>query len=432
MSTGPSDSVRPKRFFGPTTSIMFLAWVAVIVVASILHHFTEQRVADHGTTDQTDQGKVASTPGAPKSDMEGRSTASRPSSGSPIVATPTPVAQVPPTPEEVARTRLRWMRVKGQIEELRELLHRTTVDVESWTTLVGQLSENDAGKRIAGSKMHVDQYRVLLEQPRKPVRLAGECRDMIQVHLETVAKYQDQTENITLPDAAMLKDLEQLQNDIQALAKEYHRDRVALEKIVSDTAKMPLSQLTLEKAVEEREKEVSGEYLTQLTAAKERAENDGQRKIRDAEEKAIKEKAQAEADRLASEAKAEGERRNREAETKRLRTLAEDPEIQKIYSAFLQKGYMRFNCSPTGGQPTKTDRPRPASYVELHSHGWLNTAETFARAMSKRLNHDYLIFNDRPTHPYPTNSDEWDEMEKLLKQFKELAPLWVEMKLLEP
>jgi hypothetical protein len=62
----------------------------------------------------------------------------------------------------------------------------------------------------------------------------------------------------------------------------------------------------------------------------------------------------------------------------------------------------------------------------------LKDAESFAKAMSKQPNTDFNIFNDRPTHAYPKTAAEWDEMEKLLAQFRLLGPIWVEMKLLDP
>ncbi len=52
--------------------------------------------------------------------------------------------------------------------------------------------------------------------------------------------------------------------------------------------------------------------------------------------------------------------------------------------------------------------------------------------MSRQPNPDFNVFNDRPTNAYPTTAADWEEMEKLLEQFKMLAPIWMEMKLLEP
>jgi len=93
---------------------------------------------------------------------------------------------------------------------------------------------------------------------------------------------------------------------------------------------------------------------------------------------------------------------------------------------------MQFKCSPGGGMMSKGDRPLPASFGDLNSRGWLKNAETFARAMSRQPNPDFNVFNDRPTNAYPTTAADWEEMEKLLEQFKMLAPIWMEMKLLEP
>jgi hypothetical protein len=51
--------------------------------------------------------------------------------------------------------------------------------------------------------------------------------------------------------------------------------------------------------------------------------------------------------------------------------------------------------------------------------------------MSRQPNRNYSVLSDRPTHAFPKTPEEWDEMEKLLKLFRELGPVWVEMKLLE-
>lgn len=452
MSTGLSG---PKRFLGSSLYIAILAYLGVIVGAGLLYFVTQRQAAN---SKPKDQGKVISTPAAtptatsekpPFSSTATKQSPSQPSNQVPDVPPATPVQPPAPSPETIAAAKLRWVRIKGQVEEMRDNLAPAVVDVQAWITLVKQLSEDETGKRIAGSKTHVDQYRTLLEQKRRPPRLAKEYRDTLDVHLETIQKYLAESENVTPPSESLGQMLNQLENDVKALAAEYHRDRLALEKLVADTATLTPANVTLTKAVEDREKDVAGEYLAELTTAKKKAEDEAQRKIRDADEKAIAEKAQAEADRRARlgtaeadsirtdtdrklrEAKAEEERKKREAETKRLRALAEDPAIQGKYTAFLHKGYMRFNCSPLG-MPDKGSRPLPASFGDLSSHGWLKDTKVFARAMSKQLNPDYNVFNDRPTHAFPRTAAEWDEMDKLLEQFRVLAPIWVEMKLLEP
>ncbi len=457
MSTGLSGPTRRKRFLGSSLYIALLAYLGMTVAISLVYFVTQRQAANKKPKDQ---GKIASNPVAtptttpekpPFSSAATKQSSSQPSNQVPDVPAATPVQPPAPSPEAIATAKLRWVRLKGQVEEMRDNLAPAVADAQAWTNLVKQLSENDAGKRIAGSKTHVDQYRTLLEQKRKPARLAKEYHDTLGVHLETIQKYLAESENVIPPSDSLIQTLNQLQDDVKAFGDEYHLARLALEKLVADTAALMPANVTLAKAVEEREKEVAGEYLAQLTAVKEKAEAEAQKKLREASEKAIAEKAQAEADQRARlgaaeasrirmetdqrerEAKAEEERKKREAETKRLKALAEDPAIQRKYAAFLQKGYTRFNCRPSGGVRRRSDRPLPVSFGELNGYGWLKNSESFAKAMAKhRPNEEYNIPNDRPTHPYPQSSAEWEEMDKMLEQFKVLAPIWVEMKLLEP
>ncbi len=64
--------------------------------------------------------------------------------------------------------------------------------------------------------------------------------------------------------------------------------------------------------------------------------------------------------------------------------------------------------------------------------GWLKSAESFAKALAHQPNTDYRVFNDRPTRPAPHSGADWKEIDRMLEEFRHLAPLWVEMKLLRP
>lgn len=451
MSTGSPTPQGWKRYFSPTFRMLLLAWAILVVVIYAITQLTGLSTTAH---------KPTPAPSVPMWQPQEDARAPLPVKTIPPAPTPSeaplpspPVTQVAParpSPEDVAATKMRWLGVKTKIDDLQERLDPALEDTKAWTTLLKQLPSDEAGKRIAGSKPHIDKYRSLMQETRPPARLAEQYRDTLKVHQETVTKYLADPENTTGPRPELDQDLERLREDVKALASKYREARLALEGLVSETAAMPAADTTLEKAVQQREREVASQYLDQLTATRNAAEAEAQRILREAEEKAIKEKAKAEAesvarlgaqearrireateDRLATLTE-EAARRKREEEANRLRTIAEDPQVQRKYSALLQKGYMQFKCSPGGGMMSKGDRPLPASFGDLNSRGWLKNAETFARAMSRQPNPDFNVFNDRPTNAYPATAADWEEMEKLLEQFKMLAPIWMEMKLLEP
>ncbi len=84
---------------------------------------------------------------------------------------------------------MRWLGVQTKIDDLQERLDPALEDTKAWTTLLKQLPSDEAGKRIAGSKPHIDKYRSLMQETRPPARLAEQYRDTLKVHQETVTKY---------------------------------------------------------------------------------------------------------------------------------------------------------------------------------------------------------------------------------------------------
>lgn len=435
--------------------MMLLIWAMAIVGAYLFYNYFGQSTPDQRASDQKPPNRdtatvqqILSAPLVPNKHVVLPS-APRPNEDAQHTAPLPPAAPSRPKPEELAAAKMRWIDIKGQIEGIREDLDPALGDAETWMTLVRQLPGNEAGKRIAGSKTHVDQYRALLEQPRQPARLAMQCRDTLQVHLETAQRYLGQADNTTVPSSELVQELDRLNTEAKTLRQEYHRDRLALEGLVSETAKMPAAEITLEKAAEQREREVAAEYLAQLTATRAAAEAEAQKKLREAEEKAIKQKAQEKADSMARLATIESQRirdeteqrlvtekeaavkRKRDEEAARLRALADDPEIQRLYACFLQKGFLQFT-GPPRGQMSKSQRPMSVSFGDLNRKGWLKDAESFAQAMSRSPSPNWDAINDRPTRGYPKTDAEWAEMDRLLQQFKTLGPIWVEMRLLEP
>jgi hypothetical protein len=237
----------------------------------------------------------------------------------------------------------------------------------------------------------------------------------------------------------LAQELDNLQSEVETLAKEYGRDRQALDTLAAETSGLPPADLTLEKAIEQRAKDVANAYLAQLAAARAAAEEEAQRTLREAEQAAIRAKAEAEAERMRKEAEEhvktqqqQAEIFKREEEARRLRALAEDPQIQRRFSAFLETGHMKFG---SGGRTSiqLESPPQPASFGDLNRFGWLENVQKFALAMSRQPDRISMSsYNDRPTHPFPRTAAEWDELGRLFEQFKVLGPVWVEMGLLRP
>lgn len=370
-----------------------------------------------------------------------------------ILANPTgqapvspPAAPQFPAPEDLAVARSRWTDVKARIEEVRGDLDDAARDADSWSRLTQDLLASEAGRRIAGSQPCLDQYRALIEGDRPDSSRLDALRDSLNVHLKVAQDYLGQPQNLSQPSPAITEELNRIATDLETIAYRYRTDHRALESLVAETADMSPAEHTLQVALEARRNELSRQYREQLAAALAEAEAEGQRKIEEARAKAIKDKKEAEAEQITKLGEAEAEeirqetanrlagvqQKKKQLEADRLRALAEDPEVQKLYSPFLTEGTFQFTGPPTGAS-SRSQRPMPVSFGDLNSQGWLASVETFGLAMStKPYKMLYRDSNDRTARAYPTTSREWDETERLLEQFKLLAPIWIEMKLLRP
>jgi hypothetical protein len=229
-----------QHFRSPSFRMAAIAWAIAIVGAYLLLNYTGQnspeqkpQARDNVALRQDQpaaQPPVHDTPSftAPQLRTE------RPESTPPS----TPTVVVRPSPDELLRTRTRWIEYKGRVEEINEQLATASHDIEIWSSLVKELPGNEAGRRIAASKTHVDQYRALIEKSRPSVRLVGGLRDTLRANLELSQKYLGQQENMDPPSLAMTQELDRLSAEVETLAKEYRTDRHALEVAVYSMRKV--------------------------------------------------------------------------------------------------------------------------------------------------------------------------------------------------
>ena len=151
--------------------------------------------------------------------------------------------------------------------------------------------------------------------------------------------------------------------------------------------------------------------------------------------------AQIEADRVkavgAEKAKTAEEASKREQDAilhERLLKQANDPAVKATFAPFLASG--RFMFPKPLADRWWYDKSQPASLSFLQANGYVANVRTFAFTMAgERRRHpgeanDGSVNDRKPHHRFPTTDPEWTEMERLYEQFKELAPVWVELGLL--
>ena len=437
MSTGPSENTVSSlrswwRSIPSNTRRAFVLWIVVFVAVYFMQDYWR-----HGN-DQTSPPGYQQTAPSPH-----QFATATDSTGQPLPSQS--VAPSMPPLEQIAAAKTRWADVKGRIEDLRSELDETSRNIDSWERSTQDLLTSEAGHRIAGSQSGLDQYRALIETERPSGSRLDVLRDAIEIHLNTAQQYLGQPAITQPPGPTTTEELTRIAADLDTIAYRYRTDRGALDSLVAETAAMAPAEQTLQAALQKRRSELARQYREQLTEDLAEGEAEGQRKIREAEEKALKARHDAEADRIArigeaeaakmreetdhrlAEIKAEGE----QAAADRLRAMAEDPQVQKPFSAFLTKGTLQFEYGPYS-TASHSERPVSVSFGDLDRNEWLKTPENFARALSSRPYQGHRGDTDRSARAMPEGAKEWEEIDRLLEQFKQLAPIWVEMKLLRP
>ncbi len=108
----------------------------------------------------------------------------------------------------------------------------------------------------------------------------------------------------------------------------------------------------------------------------------------------------------------------------RLAALASDPDLKKEFAPFLAPGL--FQPTDTNHFQGKNRIEGPISYRLLQKKGGTTDVKIFVAVATSNLD------QNRPRWKKPTTKQEWEEAEKRLQLFNDLAPTWVELKLLAP
>jgi hypothetical protein len=331
-------------------------------------------------------------------------------------------------------------RVRSNSDEL-------VAEMDRWDSLLSKLLTGDDGKALAAHPDLVRRYRAVVGAERPARTEIAEIQDQVSTLVEPIQAAYDNPADIAVPGAEVMKALSELGIRARRGQDVYRRARTAVESIRSNALNQGTTgKSVLRDAVAAQDLEDADQDAKVIEAATSKARNEGVEREKEAQANLIEAKSKAKAAGILREAeetlarietekqiarqRAEDERRRREQE--RIEALAADPQIQGQFRPLLDHGFVRYNVHP-GGAFQKDDRPRPASFSDLSGHGWLKDVKTFAKAMAGQANTDlYNNFSDRSRYPMPRSDAEWDHMEELFATFKQVAPVWVKMKLLDP
>jgi len=338
---------------------------------------------------------------------------------------------------QAAQTALR--RYQYQLKDASDIHERLQEQIEAWQNEIEPCLKNERGQFLAAQPDLVRRFAAAYRAPRfkqadleaAKSRVAELSRPFDDALGGRGALFNpDDDDKKTL--AAQIQQEQQLaQNALSNLRQARNAASAILEQAKTLGNK---ATYTLAEAMDKEDRGFALDMAQKTASLQEQA----QREAAELEAQALAEQtrklakqrvAQIEAD---TAAKAEELKKQlsldaERAERKRLQEMAKDPAIQAKFKPFLAKGYRDCASNPRW---SVNEFPRPVSLNVLHNSGALNDAYEFARAGAGKVG--MFTFNDRPRWGYPTREEDLKQFEPLLKQFKQLAPIWVEMGLLQP
>ncbi len=309
---------------------------------------------------------------------------------------------------------------------------------QHWKSQVDSLLTNDIGKKLAANPQHLKAFDAMY-RGRVPVQpFARNKRSLISVYMEPVDAALNGEAALFEPESTLL---EQMRTDAAEVRKQLEQAREArgsieaLCRVADPTVQPQRLAPTLENALRQLEAGYAAEQAAQLAAVRDRVEQEYREQLAATEARKLKEINAAQLARR--EAELEGQRAAIESETKlivtqerlkRLRKLAEDASIQAKYQPFLAKGtYVIGQRTGTGYQPTEP--PQPVSYNTLVT---ANVFTDLKRFVSAGCGRGTRTRNDRPRWAYPQSEEDWEKYRAMFEEFRELAPIWLDMGLLAP
>lgn len=358
-------------------------------------------------------------------------------------------ASVNSAPAILATARLLALRTVAA--EARAELEKLDSELRGWKTALAEIMEGDAGKRLAADDGLLDRFLIIFDRERPSETHVESLKQQLDVLAGPIDEAFRNGNAAFAPERSYVTEIERIEDALKEAAAAYRGDREMLHSLLQESAKQTPVTRAFAERLQERRQANARQRLETIEAQSKAAREEAVRLVGAAEADAIKKKAEAEAEakRLLGESESqqliadaesrkkiledEFARRRGAEEMASLRRRAEDSEVQRRYSPFLEKGRLRFDAPPTSNYLAVSAELERVSWGQLNANGWLSDVKSFARALTSQPlveNHHYV--NDRRTWPYPTTEAEWKVRQAMLEEFKQLGPIWVEMRLLNP
>ena len=302
------------------------------------------------------------------------------------------------------------------------------VNMTAWHSKIQNLLKNTYGQAIASDDRLVEAFTALYEKKRMTHQDVVAIKIRVSDLLAPIELAQNQ-KSPYIPSDELFKELDREQQVITQAYDNYQKANDQLSSLVSkidenhvsdSTLEVALANLRMKRADEMTQAEVSRQE--RLRAEIEKAKNDRAERLARLEIELLQKTTEQDEQLLRQQA-AEGRLlRAEEAAYGTLRDRAESQAIQRKFAPFLTKGHQVLSNQ---GRWVSTQTPSPLSMTGLMQQHALSNPKRFVGVAI--TNH-----NDRPKWKKPKKNDDYGEYAALLEEFNQLAPVWVEMGLLNP
>lgn len=332
----------------------------------------------------------------------------------------------------LVETQLHALRHQG--EQTRALLTEAEMELARWTRNVEAALTNDQGRSVAVDPDAVARFAAAYQFKRPGSNDIEAIRDQVARLLKPVDTYLANVSAAIPPSDELGKVLAAQYEAADGIVTTLRRSREACEAVIAAAVVSgKKGDRTLAEALAGAQQRRDQDFAEQLSHAKKKAQQEGEKLIAEAEAR----RTQQEAELKTKEIQREIERKEMEArlvenrfiiqsQQDRLETLANDPAVQAKFQPFLAKGRNKIGMANNW----RYDYPQPASLRLIQKTGCLNSVGAFAAAGAGRSSQ--FKHNDRPRWSYPTTEEGFKEYVERLELFNELAPIWVQKGLLQP
>lgn len=307
--------------------------------------------------------------------------------------------------EQVALAKGKRLAVLTEGEQELKDIDQLKTAISNWENQIKNLMTSSEGKVIASDPVKVKQFILVYESKNMKLSQAEAMSQQLTGLLETV---RNPPSALYTPSETLLSEIHKQGQMIEVEQKNYARLQTKLNLLLKTPSGQTVatSGPTLQQAMEAYLEEEAKLELSHMQAA----END-------AREIARKELEKKYVDLLPSV-----------EEDTYLREVAKRKDVQAQFTPFLSKGYNQIGLGFCHDPYRWHAIPKsaPVSLNGLEKCASIANVQNFLRDATH-------LGNDRPKWATPGKKDEaaWESIEKKLELFKKLAPIWVEMGLLE-